>query len=102
MPLIPATSRKSNVPLIGFIAHVDISPEASGASVKPIIHRSRQGQDIVLPDDPTAVLRLSGTDADMVTQWAPGGSPRCRRRFHAGHVVGGDGDGAPYTGSLRV
>lgn len=59
MATIPATSGKANVPTIGFIAHVDTSPEMSGAGVKPIIHRNYQGQDLVLPDDPTAVLRPS-------------------------------------------
>jgi tripeptide aminopeptidase len=59
MATIPATSRKPNVPVIGFIAHVDTSPEASGADVKPIVHRAWRGEDIVLPDDPTAVLRLA-------------------------------------------
>src|SRR6185295_11822801 len=59
MATIPATSGKKDVPVIGFIAHVDTSPEMSGAGVKPIVHRSYQGQDLVLPDDPTAVLRLA-------------------------------------------
>jgi tripeptide aminopeptidase len=36
---------------------VDTSPETSGANVKPIIHHNWQGEDIVLPDDPSAVLR---------------------------------------------
>ncbi|HEY3215780.1 MAG TPA: peptidase T [Candidatus Eisenbacteria bacterium] len=58
MATIPATSRKPEVPVIGFVAHVDTSPEAGGAGVKPIVHRRWQGEDIVLPDDPTAVLRL--------------------------------------------
>ena len=57
MATLPATTKKEGVPVIGFIAHVDTSPEMSGAGVKPIVHRSYQGQDIVLPDDPTAVLR---------------------------------------------
>jgi tripeptide aminopeptidase len=57
MATIPATSRKTGIPVIGFIAHVDTSPEMSGAGVKPIVHRNYQGQDIVLPDDPAAVLR---------------------------------------------
>lgn len=57
MATIPATSSKQDVPVIGFIAHVDTSPEMSGAGVKPIVHRSYQGQDLVLADDPTAVLR---------------------------------------------
>ena len=59
MATIPATTRKKNVPVIGFVAHVDTSPEASGTGVKPIVHRDWQGGDIVLPDDPTAVLRIA-------------------------------------------
>jgi tripeptide aminopeptidase len=47
------------VPVIGFVAHVDTSPEMSGTGVKPIVHRHWRGGDIVLPDDPTAVLRRS-------------------------------------------
>jgi tripeptide aminopeptidase len=60
---IPATSKKSNVPVIGFLAHVDTSPEMSGANVKPIVHRNWQGGDIVLPDDPTAVIRRADSPA---------------------------------------
>jgi tripeptide aminopeptidase len=59
MATIPATTKKPGVPVIGFVAHVDTSPEASGAGVKPIVHTRWQGEDIVLPDDPTAVLRLA-------------------------------------------
>lgn len=59
MATIPATSPKKDVPVIGFIAHVDTSPEMSGAGVKPIVHQSYQGQDLVLPDDPTAVIRAA-------------------------------------------
>jgi tripeptide aminopeptidase len=58
MATIPATSSK-NVPVIGFVAHVDTSPEVSGTNVKPIVHENWQGQDIVLPDDPSIVLKLS-------------------------------------------
>jgi tripeptide aminopeptidase len=58
MGTIPATSAKPDVPVIGFIAHVDTSPEMSGAGVKPIVHRYYAGGDIVLPDDPKAVLRV--------------------------------------------
>jgi len=54
---IPATTKKKSVPTIGFIAHVDTSPEMPGADIKPIIHENYQGQDLVLPDDPTIVLR---------------------------------------------
>jgi len=55
---VPPTSNRQ-VPAIGFIAHVDTSPEMSGANVKPIVHRRWDGGDIVLPDDPGAVLRAS-------------------------------------------
>jgi tripeptide aminopeptidase len=60
---VPATTRKAGVPVIGFIAHVDTSPESPGAGVKPVVHRNWQGQDIVLPDDPTAVLRVKDIPA---------------------------------------
>ena len=56
---IPATSAKPDVPMIGFIAHVDTSPEMSGENVRPIVHRNYQGQDLVLPDDRSTVLRLT-------------------------------------------
>jgi tripeptide aminopeptidase len=55
---IPATTRKRDVPTIGLLAHVDTSPEMPGAGVKPIVHRDYQGQDLVLPDDPSVVIRL--------------------------------------------
>src|SRR5207247_22216 len=60
---IPATSPKPNVPVIGFIAHVDTSPEMSGANVTPIVHPGYDGRDLVLPDDPSAVLRLADCPA---------------------------------------
>jgi len=56
---IPATTSKAGVPVIGLIAHVDTSPEMPGANVKPIVHRAYDGRDLVLPDDPAAVLRLA-------------------------------------------
>jgi tripeptide aminopeptidase len=55
---IPATTKKKGVPVVGFIAHVDTSPEMSGTNVKPIVHKGYKGQDLVLPDDPTAVLKF--------------------------------------------
>lgn len=59
MATVPATSSRPDVPVIGFIAHVDTSPEMSGANVRPIVHRQYDGRDIVLPDDPSMVLRAS-------------------------------------------
>ena len=63
MATVPANSAKAAVPTIGFIAHVDTSPEMSGAGVKPIVHREYEGRDLVLPDDPGAVLRLAENPA---------------------------------------
>lgn len=59
MATIPATTTKADVPIIGVIAHVDTSPEMSGANVQPIVHRAYDGRDLVLPDDPEAVLRVA-------------------------------------------
>jgi tripeptide aminopeptidase len=59
MATIPATVDRPGVPVIGFIAHVDTSPEMSGAGVKPVLHEDYQGGDLVLPDDPSQVIRRS-------------------------------------------
>lgn len=59
MATIPATTSKAHVPTIGLLAHVDTSPEMPGAGVKPIVHRDFRGQDLVLPDDSSAVLRFA-------------------------------------------
>ena len=58
MATVPATITGA-APTIGFIAHVDTSPEMPGDGVKPIVHRAWDGRDIVLPDDPTAILRAA-------------------------------------------
>ncbi len=56
---IPATTKKKGVPTIGYIAHVDTSPEAPGVGVRPLVHHAWDGSDIVLPDDPSVILRRS-------------------------------------------
>jgi tripeptide aminopeptidase len=53
---LPPTSLRP-APTIAWIAHLDTSPETSGKSVQPIVHRPYDGRDIVLPGDPTKVLR---------------------------------------------
>lgn len=55
---IPSNTEKK-VPVICFCAHVDTAPDCSGTDVKPLVHNKYQGQDIVLPDDTTQVLKLS-------------------------------------------
>ncbi|MGO9481217.1 MAG: peptidase T [Candidatus Kryptoniota bacterium] len=58
MARIPANVRK-RVPVIGFISHVDTSPEVTGANVKPQVIKNYKGGDIVLPGDPDIVIRES-------------------------------------------
>jgi tripeptide aminopeptidase len=55
---IPANTDKE-VPVICFCSHMDTAPDCSGTGVKPLVHRNYQGQDIVLPDDNTQVLRMA-------------------------------------------
>ncbi len=47
MATLPGNTEK-DVPVIGFISHVDTSPAVSGKDVKPKIHKNYQGGDIVL------------------------------------------------------
>ena len=44
------------VPTIGFIAHIDTSPDYSGTNVNPQIHKNYDGKDIVLSEDENIVL----------------------------------------------
>ena len=48
MGTIPATKGKEGAPVIGFLAHVDTSPDMSGENVRPRIIESYDGTDIVL------------------------------------------------------
>jgi tripeptide aminopeptidase len=56
---IPSNTVKKNVPVICFCSHVDTAPDCSGTNVKPILHKNYNGEDIVLPDDTTQVLKIS-------------------------------------------
>lgn len=55
---IPSNTDKK-VPVICFCSHVDTSPDCSGEHVKPIVHADYKGQDIVLPDDPSVVIKYA-------------------------------------------
>lgn len=52
------SNSEKKVPVICFCSHMDTSPDCSGTDVKPLIHRNYQGEDIILPDDPTQVIRM--------------------------------------------
>lgn len=56
---LPANTEKDNVPVICFCSHMDTSPDVTGENVKPVVHRNYDGSDLVLPDDPARVIRLS-------------------------------------------
>jgi tripeptide aminopeptidase len=55
---IPATTTK-RVPVICFCAHMDTSPDCTGKDVKPQIVKNYRGGDIVLPGDPSQVIRAA-------------------------------------------
>lgn len=55
---IPANTDKK-VPVICFCSHMDTSPDCSGEGVKPMIHANYKGQDLVLPDDTSVVIRMN-------------------------------------------
>jgi tripeptide aminopeptidase len=58
MGRIPANTDKP-VPKLGFIAHVDTAPDASGADIKPQIIENYDGGDIALKGVPGLFLRPS-------------------------------------------
>ncbi|MFS2187706.1 peptidase T [Mucilaginibacter sp. Mucisp84] len=55
---IPSNTDK-RVPVICFCSHMDTAPDCSGKDVKPIVHKNYQGQDLILPDDNTQVIRMA-------------------------------------------
>lgn len=50
MATLPANGIE-DAPVVGFIAHVDTSPDASGADIKPQIIRNYDGNDVVLNEN---------------------------------------------------
>jgi len=63
MATVAATPGREHAPVIGFIAHVDTSPEMPGHDVRPLVHNRYDGRDLVLPDDRAMVLRASDNPA---------------------------------------
>lgn len=55
MATLPANTDK-NVPTIGFIAHLDTSPDLTGKNVNPRIVQNYDGKDIVLSSNTNVVL----------------------------------------------
>src|SRR5690606_12631428 len=55
---LPARGADS-APVIAWFAHMDTSPETTGAGGNPQVIRGYPGGDITLPNDPSRVLRES-------------------------------------------
>jgi tripeptide aminopeptidase len=55
MATLPANS-DTNIPTIGFIAHLDTSPDMSGENVRPRIVEQYDGEDILLNEELNIVL----------------------------------------------
>lgn len=58
MATLPANTDKK-IPAIGFIAHLDTSPDLTGKDVNPRIVKNYDGNDIVLNKDTNVVLSLA-------------------------------------------
>src|SRR5215210_4075833 len=59
---IPTATIPANIagkPTTAWIAHVDTSPETTGKNVKPVVHPNYDGKDVVLPGDPSKVIRVA-------------------------------------------
>ena len=55
---IPANTTRQ-VPVICFCSHMDTSPDCTGKDVRPQIVRNYRGGDIVLPGDPSQIIRAA-------------------------------------------
>ncbi len=53
------SNSEKQVPVICFCAHVDTAPDASGKDVKPVLHKNYNGDNIVMPDDNSIILKKS-------------------------------------------
>lgn len=55
MATLPANT-DAKIPTVGFIAHMDTSPDFSGSHVQPQIHENYDGKDVVLNKDENIVM----------------------------------------------
>jgi tripeptide aminopeptidase len=55
---VPATTG-DKTPVVAFNSHVDTSPETTGKNVRPQVIREYAGGDMVLPADPTKIIRTA-------------------------------------------
>ncbi len=62
-----AANTRSVRPVIGFIAHMDTSPEAPSEKISPKVHKGYKGGDIIL--DPEEKIKLSARDFPELRQY---------------------------------
>ena len=60
---VPASAGCGETPAVAFCAHLDTSPETSGANVKPQVIRDYPGGDIRLPGDQSQVISTADNPA---------------------------------------
>lgn len=53
---LPSNTKNTEVPTICFCAHVDTTPDVTGAGVKPLLHKNYDGKPIVLPEDMQQII----------------------------------------------
>lgn len=58
MATIPSNT-EANIPVIGFIAHMDTAPDFTAENVTPLIHKDYDGGDIVLNKEQNIILSPS-------------------------------------------
>ncbi len=56
MATLPSNIDDANIPTIGFLAHIDTSPEFTGKDVKPLIWENYNGKDITLNKEKNILL----------------------------------------------
>ena len=65
---IPATEGREDIPVLGFVAHMDTSPAVTGENVNPRIIEDYDGKDILLNDKENIVMKVE--DFPELTEYA--------------------------------
>lgn len=69
---IPANAK--GIPSVMFMAHLDVTPEAPGGNITPVVHRGYDGGDLHLPSDWCSVRQRHRADTSP-SAWARQSSP---------------------------
>ena len=77
---IPATSGYEDSPRIGFIAHMDTSPDASGENVKPVLRKDYDGSDVSVNEAVFELVKKKGGTTPIYT-YSPDNIKRVSRNI---------------------